>query len=367
MATQSIKGGLIIPDILPIGSAPAFAQLLCDASGEKAAVVFRVPKTGTLDKFEFMTGTVTVNASSQIRCSFEDVSAANGDPDGTQDQYRDIAGSAMVSSGWNVPGLMTSDGTDTGVKRAVTRGQVLAAVVGYSTFTAADIVNVSTLSNFPTVVGFPYADHLVGVPAWSKQTNYPVIALKYNDGTYEYLGVNVWPISAFNTLTLNTGTSPDEIGNIFQCPFPCRASGARVMINTAGAGRDFDVVLYDSDGTTALQTINVDADIQRNAGGIWVDDLLFSATQVLLANTNYRVVIKPTTASNINAYDVTVAAAAIMDAFPGGQNWQRTERTDAGAWTQTTTKRVMIGMLFDGFDDAVSTGGSGGATRLVVA
>lgn len=362
MAVTALKGGLWIPPPYPVGAAPSFASLLMDATGEKVAMMFEVPKTGTLDKFEFQAGTVTVNAASVIRCSFQDVDPATGDPDGTVDQYRGIAGSAMVSGGWNVPGLITSDGTDTGVKRAVTRGSTnwLAAVIDYSTFTAADIVNVSTLTNFPTIVGMPYADHFTA--AWAKTSNYPVLALKYDDGTYEYLGVNVWPITAVNSISISSTTTPDEVGLIFQLPGPVTAAGAWVIFNSGATGRNTDIVLYDSDGTSVLETVTIDSDVGRSNNALNTFTVRFPTSRALLGATNYRLVVKPATTGNRVMHDVTISAAAIMDALPGGQLWHRTERTDAGAWTQTTTKRPLMGLLVDGIDDAA---GGGGVGRLV--
>jgi len=51
-----------------------------------------------------------------------------------------------------------------------------------------------------------------------------------------------------------------------------------------------------------------------------------------------------------------VALAAAMDGFPGGQNVHRTERTDLGAWTDTTTKRPWMGVLLTGFNDGAGGG-----------
>lgn len=364
MAIQATQGGMFLPHMFPVGAVPSFSALTLAASTDKVAVVFRVPRTGTLDKFEWMAGAVSINSGSAVRCSFQDPSTANGDPDGTQDQFRDMAGTAVTANTWMVPGLITSDGTDGGSKRSVTRGDRLCAVLEYQTFTAADSVAVNTISSFPTIVGFPYPDRQTG-GTWTKSSNYPVIALKYNDGTYEYIAANVWPVegsTAFPALSLNTGSTPDEAGNIFQLPFPCRATGAWVMTNPGAAGRDFDLVLYDSDGSTPLQTTSVDTDVLRTATAPSTVLMHFPTTSALSANTNYRIVFKPTTASNTSTYECVVNAAAIMAALPGGSNWHKTTRSDAGAWTQDTTNRVMIGLLLDGFDDAAA--GSGGGIRL---
>lgn len=347
MALQAIKGGAWIPHIYPTGGL-AFLSLLMDASAEKVACVFRVPKTGTLDKFEFRVGTVSINAASQVRCSFQDVSATNGDPDGTQDQYRNIAGSSFASNTWMVPGLLTSDGTDTGTKRSVTQGQLLAAVIEYATFTAADSVNVNT-SNVPSVAVHlalqSYPD--LYTTSWAKKNDQAIVlALKYDDGTYEFVG-GAYPFSAVASVMFNNGSAIDERGLFFQLPSPVSIGGAWVIVSSNAAGRDFSVILYDSDGSTALETIAVDVD-QFASTSARLLFVRFTANRNLLANTNYRLTIRPDTASNIILEEFDVSAAAIMDAVEGGQNFHHTSRTDAGAWTQTTTKRPAMGLLLVG-------------------
>ena len=341
MALQTFIGGLVTPDISGLGIIPTFTQMLIDASGEKAAVIFRVPKTGTLDKAEFRVGTATLNAASQIRVSFQDVSDVNGDPDGTQDQFRDIAGSSFTSNAWTVPGLMTSDGTDTGVKRSVTRGDLLSVVVEYSTFTAADILNVSTLtatgSGTSAAYGQAYPDLFTA--AWVKQALYPIVALKYDDGAYVFISTNIYPIETFNAVSFNSGSTPDERGLIFQFPSAVKVGGAWLICDLDAVA---DVVLYDSDGTTALETVSLDPD-QRQAANARVFFMRFPTDRELSASTNYRLIAKPTSVSGITIYDFDIDAVALMDAVEGGQNWHYTQRTDAGAWSQTTTKRPWMG------------------------
>ena len=123
--------------------------------------------------------------------------------------------------------------------------------------------------------------------------------------------------------------------------------GAWVLVASNAAGRDFSVILYDSDGSTALETIAVDVD-QFATTSSRLLFVCFTANRDLLASTNYRLTIRPDTASSISLDEFDVNAAAIMDAVEGGQNFHHTSRADAGAWTQTTTKRPAIGLLLVG-------------------
>jgi len=74
----------------------------------------------------------------------------------------------------------------------------------------------------------------------------------------------------------------------------------------------------------------------------------------------YRLVLEPTSATDITSYHFSVNAAAVMDVEEGGQNFHYTEKKDGG-WTDTVTDRPMIGLLIDQFDD-----GAGGAGGMIV-
>ncbi|MBI3983851.1 hypothetical protein HY346_00975 [Candidatus Microgenomates bacterium] len=355
MAQAAIKGGLWIPAPIHFSvSAPAFSAMLIDASGEKAAFVLSIPKTGTLDKFEFRLNAVTQAPASGLRCAFQDVSLVNGDPDGTDDQFR-VVTTGLTANTWVAPGLITSDGTDTGVKRAVTKGDLVACVVSFESFATGDSLEVSNLAQTGVVQqsigGFPYPDQFT--TAWTKIAGRPVVALKYNDGTYELIEATSLPLSALNSTAFNSGSTPDERGNILQFPFPVKVSGFWVRVDLDG---DADVVLYDSDGTTALATSSLDTNVRASAVGHTLFRY-FSSDVSLSKDTTYRLVLKPTSVTSVTLYDFDVNAAAIMDAVEGGQNWHHTQRTDAGAWSQTTTKRNMMGLLVTSADDGAGGGG----------
>lgn len=356
MAYQTIPGpsGLWIP--VPFASsvsAPAFfpGAILIDASGEKAAFMFHVPQTGTLDKAELHLYNVTLNGASALRISFQDVNLATGFPDGTQDQFRNITG---ISDGWIAPGLMTSDGTDGGTKRSVTRGDLLAIVLEYQTFTAGDSVQWAALySGSPSAPFNIFPAAALFTASWASYGNFPCVCLKYSDGSYVGIADCCIPVSALNTNTYNSGSTPDERALYFQFPAKVKVMGAWVRCDIDG---DADVVLYDSDGSSVLASRSFDKDVRMYTAG---SNLFcpFSADVELAASTNYRLSLKPTTTTSVTMYDFDVASAAILDAYPGGQNWHSSTRTDAGSWTQVTTKRPHMGLIVRAIDDGVGGGG----------
>lgn len=321
-----------IPALISInGTAPAFRSLLMDASGEKVALIFRAPKTGTLDHFEFRTGTVT-QATNGLLCSFQDVDAATGLPDGTADQSATVASGSLGSNAWINPGAFSAG-------RSVTQGDLVAAVIEWASFAASNSLNINMLDSGQTSGRISntinnYVLHNTG--SWGTAAVTPGIAIAYNDGTYGCIPDN-WPTSTLNTHAFDSSTTPDEIGLIFQMPVPCAVAGAAVLIERV-SGRDVTVRLYDSDGTTALASVAVDMDVGANNGG-WAF-VQFTSAISLLANTNYRLTVRPDTAVTNRIYSIGVGNTdAVLDSVPGGQSWHRTRRTDAGSWTQTTGDR----------------------------
>jgi len=108
---------------------------------------------------------------------------------------------------------------------------------------------------------------------------------------------------------VNSGSATDEYGNIFQLPVPIRVKGAYAFMDL-DAGGDTSFVLYDSDGSTALESVSIDGDLE-GGGGEEVVIAQFTTAQSLLANTNYRMSIRPDTTTNVGIMDFTVNAVAL--------------------------------------------------------
>lgn len=355
MAQQVIPGGMVIPSYL-FGNNFTFSSIVIDASGEKVAFIFMVPETGTIDTVEFRVGTVTVNVLSSVRISLQDLNLATGDPDGTQDQFRDIAGTAFASNTWMVPGLITSDGTDTGVKRSVTRGDYLAVVIEYQTFTALDSIQVSSWT--PVSTGISGIPHLrLFTSSWAGQNNDLVMGLKYSDGVYRSVAPHVAPWDGISSVTFTSGSTPDERGLKFSLPVPCVVRGAALQL-ALSTDVDIAVKLYDTNGSTVLASTTMDGNVrQATAQRTYFVPLPETA---LAAGSVYRLTVVPQSALNMALYHMTVNSVALLDTIEGGQSWHYTQRTDGGAWTDTTTQRPLMGLWIDSFDDGAGGGGGGG-------
>ena len=94
MAYVLTPGGVWVPPwhVYGSGGTLGFSTYQINAATEYVAAIIIVPKTGTLDKFEFRTGSsIPTFPANGLRCSFQDVDLSTGLPDGTADQFRVIA------------------------------------------------------------------------------------------------------------------------------------------------------------------------------------------------------------------------------------------------------------------------------------
>lgn len=326
---------------------PGVSSITLNANGDRCAFIIQCPKAGTLDKFEFQTNTVANNPDNGIRLSFQTVDLATGSADGTQDQFRDITGT-ISSATWQVPGLMTSDGTDTGSKRTVTAGELLACVVDFVTFVAADSFTVQVLATNATGSSRnQYTDSAATGTYTKDDLQLPILALKYNDGTYAEFDVPIWPISAVDAVATGTGSTPDERAlKIVSLPQSMRMTGAWCVGDLDAA---CDLVLYDA-ASNVVDTISFDSD-QRTNGSSGIYYAVWPAgPHTLSAATVYRVALKPTTASTVVLRTFVLPSNAYWGCMPGGSNLILSTRTDAGAWTDDDTRRPLIGLVMNGVE-----------------
>ncbi len=320
--------GMFWPD--PLFWSTNNATILLDASGEKYAATFRVSAAATLGYVRFRTGTVTTGDT--LKVSFQNVSAANGDPDGTPDQYRAIVVAGSDDNVWLLTGLLTDDGTDTGAKRTVAKGDLLSVVIEFNSYVAGNLNLLS--ATMPLDSGNEiYVDHQTG-GAWAKQST-ACGCLEILDDASVPVPVRGLNVAIQATDSPTNATTPDEVALYFKFPWEVKADGACMWIDVDAV---CDVVLYDSDGTTALETISLDPDI-RQPSILVATHIEFSQARTFAAETWYRLALKPTSASAVGTRSISVPNAASMGALPGGSYAYWSQRTDGGAWTETTTKR----------------------------
>lgn len=362
MAIQEFGGNLVLPnlwDFAAVGSPTysAFQQSL-NAAANRLAYVFRVPKSGTLDWFEVRTGTVPNNPDNGLRFIFQGVNST-GFPDNTDDQFVTLAG-PFTANTWIVPAtIMTHDGTPGGTPRTVTAGEYIACVVRLENFVASDSLNLVLINgnasglNGSGTFQTGYTSVNSGA-AYTANVDNLVIALRYSDGTYGFCQSTCIPTSAIQTRTVNTGTTPDEIGLKFQVQAPCRLKGFYFHYDSNAFAHN--LILYDA-ASSVIETVTGLIWVGGSGGSAGYCYYEFATPHDLTANVDYRLTLLPTTGSSLTVYDFDFNSSAIRAAVDGGSTWLKTERTNAGAWTDTNTNRPLVHLVFSGFDDGASGGG----------
>jgi hypothetical protein len=323
--------------------------MVLDASGEKAAFIFRVPKTGNITKIGWRTGTVTTADDVVVSLETVDVS---GHPSGTA--YGGSAGTtvALVNTNDNLWFWTTLT-----TQASATAGDVVAVVISI-TFVNGNLQIATDQPNLGYYSGFPYLDHFTTV--WTKQSTArgtPVCAVEYSDASRPYIAT--LPISSVAALTYDSGTpTADEYGNRFQLPFKCKVSGA-VLKAAGNAGGTLAVNLYNSSDTVIATRTAIDGDhFGGNSNCFYI---LFNSEVTLEANTLYRITLVPETAQSVSLFDIVCDSAGTLEAMPGGVNFYKTARLDGvGAWTDTNANVATIGLLISALDD----GAGGGSVNI---
>jgi hypothetical protein len=338
MALSTLKGIRAIPD--PAQSGYVSSSSLMDAVAEKVAIVFQVLTAGTITKIHFRTSTVTTGDT--IKASIQGVDAS-GNPDGSVAKSGTVAVADGDDSVWKVVDFGAGNGA------AVAAGSWHSAVIEYNSRVSGNL-SISSTQPILTQCNL-YGDFHTA--AWTKQTTYVyAILLEYSDGTFApNLPAGFGTVT---TVSVDASTTPDEAGNYFQLPYKARAVGFWIH---ADLDADVTLKLFSSDNTLlATQSIDTDARNITTVGLLYVAFNGDPANVTLEADTWYRVVVLPG-ASVVTVRSMDFPSAAVLGAHDLGTNCHRTERTDAGAWTQTTTARIAIGLLIDQMEVGTSTGG----------
>ena len=357
MAIVTIPGGVLLPTPVWVGpTTPAYSalsSLTTTAATNYAVRIVRMPKAGTLATVGFRTGTVTT--PQDLRVSFQDVNTTTGLPDLTADQFRDVPLASLTANTWITTGLVTSDGTDGGVKRTVAAGDVLAIVIVFAS-TAGSLQIVDASTDEQSNMGYSLT---VG---GTKRFRCNTFFVTYDDGSYAQFVGAAYPWSAFVNTGLTTIATPDEAGNAFTLPFGGTVDGCWIK---ASLPATCTVVLYDSDGTSVLaqtgtQTVGLLASNNPTPFG-----LPFTSAVTLIAGATYRLVLAPSTTTTVNLHGFDVPLAAAMGAVELGTTCVSTSRTDAGAWTDLATRRYFMGLRVSGIDASSGGGGGGGSYTFV--
>jgi hypothetical protein len=368
-------GGAWTPyPVIPLDGSPTInlTAFISEADNfTKVAYTLVCPVSGDLDMFEVYMSEVADDTTT-IKFSFQDLDA-NGLPDGVVDQYR-VVTIGDIASTWVSPGLMTSDGTDGGTLRTVTRGQKIAAVIEFDSSNTGDLIEFGAVSINEDGIrrmhaGYKYYD--ANEAEWFLVGNGVAVgALRYTGPKY-FPMLDCLPITGFTETTINTGTTPDEIGVAFSTHFDFMLGDVAFCLSGAVNGAGWDAVLYDPSGT-AIETVAMKLYTSLFTGYTYWS-AKFSNDRRITANEIWRVTVKPSSASSIKLLEVSFNDTAIRDGlfqnttFPEGTDpdvisnnvavFQGCTRTDGGEWS-TDAYLPLISFHVTGVEQ-VTGGGTG--------
>jgi hypothetical protein len=347
--------------------------MLMDASGEEVAFVGFVwhptVKSGTINirKVHFRCGAVTLNVLSTFTVSLQGVSATAGppyQPDGTTrgSGAGGFSNMTLTANAWNTSGAFAADvPVDLSVYGAGTANSRLLAVVFTNTFTALDSIIISSITTAGNTNPFTEigGSGLLNTGAWAKlDLTSPVLVLECDDGTFAFME-NGFPFSALSNATTATGGTFRAIGAKFSVPTERKLSTIGMLLAIQN-GCDGNINLYQSGNDTALVSVPIDNDavlIPSTSNPRWAIANITPIT--LAANTYYRLVFVPSTATAATVFYGDVNAAGHMDGCVLGQNAHYTTASDTPptAWTDTTTRRAFFALGFSAFHDGAGGGG----------
>lgn len=265
--------------------------------------------------------------------------------------YQDFNATTGITVGQNLIATLTTPVT---ITRGTRFGIVMDPVSG--TWTTGNFLAIRTGFNsaYPDI-RFPYSVGMTGATYADNDVDVPTFLYRSSTKTFGY------PYETVVSLNNNSGSTPDEYGMYFKIPVGTCATyqvaGARIGILPS---TDFDVILYDTNGTTVLASYTYDQSF-GNLAAQGAIDCLFTGTTlpVLTAGSFYRLVVRPTSATAMGPVQYfTFRADSDKTAVVGStDDVQYTSRTNAGAWTQNTNNMFAMQAIITGLDSGTATSG----------
>ena len=331
---------------------PGYTGNVIDALGDKAAWMFRLDEDATITTVGVRQTTRTNTTGSSpaaytgtVRIGIQTLSATTGLNSGTwvggASNYVDVSSWTSANDGKFVTVTLPSNAS-------LSRGVPYCVVAELVTTAATGSVTLSFIySNTTQNRGFPYVLDETNTTI-TKPTNqaYGPWLIRSASKTYGS------PVETFAVTNLESDTTPDEIGLGFTLPsgfgsnFTIDGAILCFQFNTT-IDIAFTMTLYQ--GTTALQQTTIDTAQIANANTTRRYELTFDTSLSSLSpGTEYIIAVAPNdtaTANQMGVREITLPTSGDKSAL-GDLSYKYYSRTDAGAWTETTTKLPLFGITF---------------------
>jgi hypothetical protein len=323
-----------------------------DSAADLEAIIFQIPKTGTIANIHYRIAGVTSPVMTH-RISLQTVSTSTGLPNGIGSLYGSSTGITVDASTYTAATNYTAAVNCTGA----TAGDVVALVFDLSAFTSGSFTQQQRVAGtyagddfigFPSTI--PYCvQSTAGVTA--KQTGIAILqcfALEYSGTTFVPINVAgfAWVGTVSSAAVTNSGTT--RRGNAFTPAVKRRAIGIYGEFKLVGNNL-LRLRLASDDSILATATTNVNIQTSSAQGSEFY--LFDSGTTVTLTpGTAYYVTFEGGDASGGTIYFLQNAPSnAMLDIMPGGKNCYGV--TYAGSYTTANTTRYAIGLITDQEDD----------------
>lgn len=359
--TMQAAGGIFIPPYnTEYSGTYVESTIALDAAADRYGMVFSCPRDGEISHILLPIGTVTgTGTAADMLCRLETVSS--GTPSGTLKDVAAGQGTFTIDPDTDDNQTMEVAAASGSNTVTVSEGDVIAAFVEVSALNGAGTINIP-FDPENSETGFPVgvAD-ITGVATWVIQStsHNPLIGIKYQTDGYVTLP-GVRPAFNLGEDSWSSSNSPDHRGNALVLPYPVQVSGYWWRRRTAVSAT---LKLLNASGTEIGPSITVDPANVTLANGIVF--IPFDPV-TLSANTEYHVVVRPTTTTSIILpwNQVSTAAHRSAGGYSSSHLYKATAHTGSlNSWTPDSTIWYHIGLYVTGFDDGAGGGGGGAGFR----
>src|SRR3989337_3082022 len=157
-------------------------------------------------------------------------------------------------------------------------------------------------------------------------------------------------ITALESVSINTGTNPDEVGLMFVLPGLARAGGALFCLS-ADSDVDLELIFYDmpTDDIHPIQVIPIKIRIDTFPAEAYTYYLAkFSQDVLLNTHSPYRIMVKPTTTTTVKLMtlrfhnqDISDGLYRYKDHVGNNYTFLKEWRTDGGAFVTNTSTQIV--------------------------
>jgi hypothetical protein len=345
----------------PSSSPSVSTNVTLDAANESCMMIGHVVTSDgashTIDttgssSIGWRTATVTfANGGTTVNVGVGDVIATAGPP-GRANNAADVITFDVNASFTGGGGGITANAWQTSVPttgtKTIANGDLVAVSIQMTARGGADSVLVTGVNtgvgpHRPAVTSFLASAYAaVGIT--------PNAVITFSDGALGWIsGGQVF--STLTTRTYNSGSSPNEYGQLIQLPFPAKIYGAYGWADPDG---DFDVVLYSDPLGTPVPERTVSVDLNTAATGAsrkW--EVSFATPYQTTAALPIGIVAKPTTVTSMSISAKTLASATHRATDPWGTSGYGISRSGgAGVFANANSSldHYFIGLLAGSFD-----------------